>query len=224
MDFAHRGLWKVPSCAPAVIAVALLACGATPAHAMPRTQIQTQTGPDVLEPARTQAPPAPQAPPATRETRDVSHAPLGMVGWTYSSVIRNGVVANINLSRGQDVKGEDAMLWRGLQVTGTVGRLGFEAGAGYARMMIAAQFPLGYEFRGLAGRTWMTSGSLAPGDVYAGGEATLMFAVIRFTAGLIVPVTGAASHRPVLTGSVGIVLFLTKWTKAERKAPPIPGK
>jgi hypothetical protein len=220
MGLVHREFWKRAGArALAVLALAVFCCRATPVQASPRTQ----GGTDLVEQTATQPPPAPQAPSA-RRARDEARGVLGMVGWTYSSIIRNGVVANLNLSRAKKVENEDASEWRGLQLTGTVGRRGFEAGAGYARMTIAAQFPIGYEFRGLAGRTWMASGNLAAGDVYAGGEATLMFAILRFTAGAIVPITGDASRHPVLTGSVGVVLFLTKWKKVEIKTAAAPGK
>jgi hypothetical protein len=133
---------------------------------------------------------------------------LVMAGWTYSSIVRNGVTANVSFSRGREVPNQDARVWRGVQLTGTVGRRGAELGLGYAWTAVA-QIPLGYEFRALAGRRWTPSAELSPGRTYVGGEAAVMVTMWRFTGGLVVPIDPRRSHRPAMTGSIGIVMFLT---------------
>lgn len=187
-----------------IVVLAMLGVLVRPSVALAR---QTGSG----APAQTAAPK-----PADRAALDdEKRGPLTMVGWTYSSIARNGATVNINLMRGKNVPGEDAAAWRGLQLTGTVGRRAVEVGLGYARMTIA-QIPFGYEFRALAGRRWTASTELSPAHTYAGGEATVMFTVLRLTAGLVAPIDPGQSHKPVLTGSVGVMFFLSGWTQKER--------
>lgn len=162
--------------------------------------------------------PPPAAPKAksSGEVEDVLHPPLVFAGWTYGSIIRNGATASINLARGRKIPKEDAVAWRGLEFSGTVGSRGFELGAGYARMIIASQFPIGWEVRAVGGRRWDKSDTLSPAQSWVGGEVGARFMNLRVTAGLVVPADSGRSHQPVLTGSVGFQVPLTGFTKAER--------
>ena len=153
---------------------------------------------------------------ASSSTADDPRWPLLMVGWAYQSLAGNSAAGNVILSKRRG--GVDNSLWRGLQASTLVGRRGFEAGLGYGGFAIG-QVPLGYEFRGLAGRTFSATGPLAAHQTYVGGEVVGMFAYFRGTLGLVVPVGAGVSHRPAVTGSFGVSMFWSKFPKLKRPSP-----
>ena len=152
--------------------------------------------------------PAPRpSPPDTPK----SGQPLVMAGWSYSSLVGNEVVATIFLSPGRQAETKDRTTWRGPQVNAAFGTKGFEVGAGFAKFVIAAQFPVGYEFRALGGQVREQSNGLAPQQWFAGGEAAARFGPFRIAGGLVAPVgSGTTSHTPVLTGSFAYMVPLVK--------------
>jgi hypothetical protein len=161
--------------------------------------------------------PAPQPVPGAQASNDRG-GPLFIPGWTFNRILRNGVVGTVILARPTGIE-KDRPDWRGVQAMGAVGSRGFEFGVGYGRLKID-QIPVGWEYRALAGRMRREWDRLEPGSWFVGGEATLMFAIFRFSAGLVIPAGPDSSRRPMFRGSFGISTFLTKIPESARRRKP----
>jgi hypothetical protein len=164
-----------------------------------------QTPPPTVPPTTPAAPTA--SAPARAAQTDDPRWPLFMAGWMFDSVLRNAATGSVILSRRQGTR--DWALWRGVQASGAFGARGFQVGLGYGRMRIE-QIPIGYEFRALGGRVRKDSRGLTADEWFAGGEATVMFAFLRLSGGVVVPTGSGASRKPLLTGSFGISFFFSR--------------
>jgi hypothetical protein len=142
-------------------------------------------------------------PPPPAEGRPAG--PLLAIGWSYGSLIRNGVVASADLSSAVE-KDKVTLVWSGPQVTATFGSRGYELGLGYSKVAFG-EFSFGWAFRAVGGRTRKETNGFGADQPYVGGEAAFQVFAFRFTAGAVVPVGNeTTSHKPTLTGSFGIVV------------------